>query len=48
MFLVNEDGNNLISTSYLLQAVVAHCEKDTIKSGEEKIGRVQKLHDVGT
>ena len=48
MFLDNEDGDNLISTSYLLQSVVAHCEKDTIKSGEEKIGRVQKLLDVGT
>ena len=51
MFLVNEDGEewdvttncrgeNLISTCYLLQSIVAHSEKDTVKSGGE-VGPVQ-------
>ena len=47
MFLVNENGEewdvttrgrgeNLINTCYLLQSIVAHFEKDAVKSGEEK------------
>ena len=33
-------GENLISTCYLLQSIVAHFEKDTVKSGGE-VGPVQ-------
>ena len=38
--ITNCRGENLISTCYLLQSIVAHFEKDTVKSGGE-VGPVQ-------